>query len=83
MKKLGRTWFFGCQQMEKAKEEGHRKHILTNSLKKHDYRWKNLKPWWPTEKSGNHSSTVVFRRDSTSEYESDIYIYIYSRYIYV
>ena len=28
----------------KPKEEGHRKHILTNSLKTQDYRWKNLKP---------------------------------------
>ena len=36
--------FFGCQQMEKTKEEGHRKHVLTNSLKTKDYRCKNLKP---------------------------------------
>ena len=34
---------------------------------------------WPTEKSGNHSLTVIFQRDSTSECESDIY----SRYIYI
>ena len=28
----------------KTKEEGHRKHILTNSLKTQDCRWNNLKP---------------------------------------
>ena len=35
---------FGCQEMEKTKEEDHRKHILTSSFKTQDYRWKNLKP---------------------------------------
>ena len=72
MKKLHTICFFGCQQMEKTKEENHRKHILTNSLKTQAYRWKNLKPWWPTGKSVNHSSTVIFRSDSTSEWVSDI-----------
>ena len=38
---------FGCLQMEKTKEEGHRNYILTNSLKTQDYRWKNLKPLKP------------------------------------
>ena len=74
MKKLHTICFFGCQQMEKTKEEDHRKHILTNSLKTQTYRWKNVKPWWPTEKSGNHSSTVIFRRDSTSEWVSEWYL---------
>ena len=71
VKKLRTTCFFGCQKMEKTKEEGHRKHILTNSLKIKDYRWKNVKSWWPIEKGGNHSSTVIFRRDSTSEWVSE------------
>ena len=53
--------------MEKTKEEDHRKHILTNSLKTQDYRWKNLKPGWPTAINGNLSSTVIFRRNLTSE----------------
>ena len=74
------TWWRNCTQFafldankwKKTKEEDHRKHILTNSLKTQTYRWKNVKPWWPTEKSGNHSSTVIFRRDSTSEWVSDI-----------
>ena len=74
MKKLHTICFFGCQQMEKTKEENHRKHILTNSLKTQAYRWKNLKRWWPTEKSVNHSSTVIFRRDSTSEWVSEWYL---------
>ena len=71
VKKLRTTCFFGCQKMEKTKEEGHRKHILTNSLKIKDYRWKNVKSWWPIEKGGNHSSTVIFRRGSTSEWVSE------------
>ena len=41
--KLPATCFFGCQQMEKTKDEDHRKDILTNSFKTQDYRWKKLK----------------------------------------
>ena len=48
-------------------------HILMNSLKTQDYRWKNLKPWWLTKKCENHSSTVIFRRDSTSEWVTEWY----------
>ena len=38
MEKLRTTCFFGCPQMEKAKEEGHSKYILTNSLKTQHYK---------------------------------------------
>ena len=75
MKNLCTTCFFGCQQMKKTKEEGHRNYILTNSLKTQDYRWKNLKTWWPTKKSGNPLLAVISPvSDSTSECEwvSDI-----------
>ena len=44
MKKLCTTCFFGCQQIEKTKQKGHQKHTLTKSLKRQDYKWKNLKP---------------------------------------
>ena len=80
MKKLHTSCFFGCQKWKKQKRKATEDiyWLLANSLKTQDYIWNNLKPWWPTGKSGNHSSKVIFRRDSTH-----MFIYVYNIHIYL
>ena len=51
----------------KNKRERPQKTYIDQLIEETGLQMEKLKPSWPREKIGSHSSEVIFRRDSTSE----------------